>query len=101
MVLHLDDKTAKANDAFMNSEWGPEAAESMCKEVRHLKVPGGMDGKDWTMGDLIDRTPKDLLTKVMLEEKLFTTWSSGRTVLIGDGKTFVFTLGNASGCALP
>ncbi|KAF9285562.1 hypothetical protein BGZ74_001459 [Mortierella antarctica] len=36
------------------------------------------------MGDIIDLTPKDLLTKVMLEEKLFKTWSGGRTVLLGD-----------------
>ncbi|KAG0093824.1 hypothetical protein BGZ93_007721, partial [Podila epicladia] len=32
VVLHLDDKTAKANDSSRNSEWGPEAAESMCKD---------------------------------------------------------------------
>ncbi|KAF9331298.1 hypothetical protein BG006_005849, partial [Podila minutissima] len=63
VVLHLDDKTTKANDAFRNSEWGPEAAESMCKDVRHLKVPGGKDGKVWTMGDIIDLTPKELITK--------------------------------------
>ncbi|KAF9276731.1 hypothetical protein BGZ74_003550, partial [Mortierella antarctica] len=84
VVLHLDVNTAKANDSFRNSEWGPEAAESMCKDVRHLKVPGGKGGKDWTMGDIIDLTPKDLITKVMLEEKLFTTWYGGRTVLLGD-----------------
>ncbi|KAI9240078.1 MAG: hypothetical protein BYD32DRAFT_193624 [Podila humilis] len=56
----------------------------MCKEVRHLKVPGGKDGKDWTIGDIIDLTPKELISKVMLEEKLFSTWYGGRTVLLGD-----------------
>ncbi|KFH63684.1 hypothetical protein MVEG_10377 [Podila verticillata NRRL 6337] len=84
VVLHLDEKTAKENDVFRNSEWGPEAAEAMCKEVRHLRVPGGKDGKDWTIGDIIDLTPKELISKVMLEEKLFSTWYGGRTVLLGD-----------------
>ncbi|KAF9377590.1 hypothetical protein BGX21_003156 [Mortierella sp. AD011] len=36
------------------------------------------------MGDLIDATPKEVICKVMLEEKLFETWTYGRTVLIGD-----------------
>ncbi|KAF9211140.1 hypothetical protein BGZ59_008478, partial [Podila verticillata] len=42
---HLNKDSSKLNDSFRNSEWGPEAAETMCKEVRHLKVPGGKDGK--------------------------------------------------------
>lgn len=81
----LTKETSKSNDSFRNSEWGPEAAEIMCKEVRHFKVPGGKDGQILTIGDLIDRTPKDLISKVMLEEKIFDTWYGGRTVLLGDG----------------
>lgn len=84
LVHHLDKNTAKDNDAFRNSEWGPEAAEQMCKQIGHLPVPGG-NGK-LTMKDLIDRTPKDLISKVMLEEKLFDTWYYRRTVLLGDGE---------------
>ncbi|KAF8950602.1 hypothetical protein BGZ52_002009, partial [Haplosporangium bisporale] len=42
---HLNKDSSKLNDSFRNSEWGPEAAETMCKEVRHLKVPGGKDGE--------------------------------------------------------
>ncbi|KAF8983517.1 hypothetical protein BGZ52_000839 [Haplosporangium bisporale] len=80
----LNKETAKSNDSFRNSEWGPEAAEVMCKEVRHFKVPGGKDGHILTIGDLIDRTPKELISKVMLEEKIFDTWYGGRTVLLGD-----------------
>ncbi|KAF9299716.1 hypothetical protein BGZ74_008726 [Mortierella antarctica] len=57
---------SKDNDAFRNSEWGPEAAEQMCKEVRDFPIPGG--NNRWIMGDLIDRTPKDLISKVTLEE---------------------------------
>ncbi|KAG0342670.1 hypothetical protein BG004_005621, partial [Podila humilis] len=50
VVQYLNNDTAKGNDSFRNSEWGPEAAESMCKEVRHLKVPYGKD-ENMTMGD--------------------------------------------------
>ncbi|KAG0263815.1 hypothetical protein BG011_008015 [Mortierella polycephala] len=64
---------------FRNSEWGSESNEAMIKEFRHLPcVYGG------TMGDLIDATPKDFTSKVFLEDKIFTTWFHGRTVLIGD-----------------
>ncbi|KAG0087222.1 hypothetical protein BGZ92_007499 [Podila epicladia] len=82
MLQHLDGESSKMNDAFRNSEWGPEAAEQMCKEVRDFAIPGG-DG-NLTMTDLIDNTPKHLISKVMLEEKVFDTWYHGRTVLIGD-----------------
>ncbi|KAG0360517.1 hypothetical protein BG005_010541 [Podila minutissima] len=84
VVAYLEKESSKADESFCNSEWGPEAAESMCQEVRDFKVPGGKDGKVLTMGDIIDLTPKDLISKVMLEEKVFDTWYSGRTVLIGD-----------------
>ncbi|KAF9379885.1 hypothetical protein CPB97_008697 [Podila verticillata] len=79
---HLNKISAKDNDAFRNSEWGPEAAEQMCKEVRDFPVPGG--NGQLVLGDLIDRTPKEYISKVMLEEKLFDTWYGGRTVLLGD-----------------
>ncbi|KAG0030242.1 hypothetical protein BGZ82_007514 [Podila clonocystis] len=79
---HLNKDSAKDNDSFRNSEWGPETAETMCKEVGHLKIPGG-NGK-LTMKDLIDRTPKHLISKAMLEEKVFSTWYHRRTVLLGD-----------------
>ncbi|KAG0019607.1 hypothetical protein BGZ81_009672 [Podila clonocystis] len=84
VVLYLDKQSSKEHDSFRNSEWGPEAAEAMCKKVRHLLVPGGKDGKKLTLGDYFDRTPKDLISKVMLEEKVFEAWSDGRTVLLGD-----------------
>ncbi|KAF9316722.1 hypothetical protein BG003_001633 [Podila horticola] len=79
---HLDKDSAKDNDFFRNSEWGPETAETMCKEVRHLKIPGG--NGTLTMKDLIDRTPKHLISRAMLEEKVFSTWYHRRTVLLGD-----------------
>ncbi|KAG0248799.1 hypothetical protein BG011_009910 [Mortierella polycephala] len=67
------------NDSFRNSEYGPESSLMIPTEWRDFKLP--IDG---TMGDLIDATPKDSVSKVMLEEKVFTTWYGARTVLIGD-----------------
>ncbi|KAF9953740.1 hypothetical protein BGZ70_000137 [Mortierella alpina] len=80
-VLNLDKESSKFHDSFRNSEWGPEAAETMAKEVRDFPT---ICGKDKTFGDLIDLTPKELMSKVMLEEKFFETWHGGRTVLLGD-----------------
>ncbi|KAF9548205.1 hypothetical protein EC957_006972 [Mortierella hygrophila] len=40
--------------------------------------------KPGTVGELIDATPADRVSKVMLESKLFKTWHHERTVLIGD-----------------
>lgn len=57
----------------------------MCEVVKDFPVIGGGD-KILTLQDLIDRTPKELISKVTLEEKVFKTWYSCRTVLIGDGK---------------
>ncbi|KAG0321945.1 hypothetical protein BG000_003063 [Podila horticola] len=79
----LNSETSKQNDAFCNSEWGPEAAEEMCKQVRDLKIPGGKDG-NLTMGDLIDKTPKHLISKVMLEEKLNPSGGAGALTAIHD-----------------
>ncbi|KAF9150602.1 hypothetical protein BGX20_005637, partial [Mortierella sp. AD010] len=75
----LDQETGKKHDNFRSSEWGPEAADVMCKEIRDYTAVKGLK-----MGDLIDATPKEVICKVMLEEKLFKTWTHGRTVLIGD-----------------
>ncbi|KAF9382269.1 hypothetical protein CPC16_009452 [Podila verticillata] len=81
-VLTLDKTTSKQNDSFRNSEWGPEAAEQMCKEIKDFPILNG-DGT-LTMNDLFERSPKHLISKVMVEEKIFKTWFSGRTVLLGD-----------------
>ncbi|KAF9121355.1 hypothetical protein BGX30_002622 [Mortierella sp. GBA39] len=65
-----------------NAEWGPIAAQNMMDKTRGFPIHFG-DGKK-TLGDMYDRTPKDLISKVSLEEKIFETWSGGRTVLLGD-----------------
>ncbi|KAG0001403.1 hypothetical protein BGZ79_004723 [Entomortierella chlamydospora] len=71
--------TSKIDGNSRSSEWGPEAADAMCNEVQDYPVVRGL-----RMGDLIGATPKEVICKVMLEEKLFETWTYGRTVLLGD-----------------
>ncbi|KAF9972107.1 hypothetical protein BGZ73_004803, partial [Actinomortierella ambigua] len=66
-------------ERFRNNEWGSEGAMTMADKVRELPTPFGM-----TVGDLIDNTPQEFVSKVMLEEKLYTTWNHGRTALMGD-----------------
>ncbi|KAK3817838.1 MAG: hypothetical protein J3R72DRAFT_460627 [Linnemannia gamsii] len=87
MMHHLDGNSSKAAEehrfrGLENSEWGPLAAEAMCDETRNFPLPIGT--KKMTMGDMYDLTPKEQISKVMLEEKVFNTWYSGRTVLLGD-----------------
>ena len=66
---------------FRNSEWGPESNPEFIEQVKDFKVPGC-----GTVGTLVNATPEANISRVFLEEKLFETWSHGRTVLIGDGK---------------
>ncbi|KAF9126302.1 hypothetical protein BGW39_006726 [Mortierella sp. 14UC] len=72
------------SDNSRESEWGPDATDEMSKAVRHLKGPDE-DGQG-TVGDLIDATDRQLISKVMLEERVFKTWYGGRTVLLGDAR---------------
>ncbi|KAF9190695.1 hypothetical protein BGZ51_008337 [Haplosporangium sp. Z 767] len=81
-------KGAKSNsnsnsNNICESDWGPDAAQAMCNEVRDFVMPSATKTSK-TMGDLIDLTPKELISKIVLEEKVFDTWHAGRTVLIGD-----------------
>ncbi|KAG0019881.1 hypothetical protein BGZ81_009546 [Podila clonocystis] len=69
----------KITQNFKVSEFGPEAVEAVCDLIHHLKIPFG-----GTLGDLIAKTPKECITKVLVEEKHYKTWHYGRTVLIGE-----------------
>ncbi|GJJ71417.1 hypothetical protein EMPS_03767 [Entomortierella parvispora] len=64
---------------FENAEWSPEALESMIKEFRDFPCP-----YNGTIGNLIDETPKDSISKVYLQHKIFQTWHHARSVLLGD-----------------
>ncbi|KAG0368292.1 hypothetical protein BGX24_002881 [Mortierella sp. AD032] len=89
MVLHhLSKKTSKAalEQRFKNTdnaEWGASPAQAMCEETQDVQIDLG-DGKKHTLGELYDLTPKELISKVMLEEKVFKTWHHRRFVLMGD-----------------
>jgi len=85
VTKYLDGFTSKQSEGYSNAEWGSEAAVAMCNEVRDFVIPNGPTDT-LTLGVLIDKTDKDLISKVMLEEKVFKTWYSGRIVLLGDGK---------------
>lgn len=89
MIQFLDKESSKRSDSFRNSEWGAETAEALAREVHVFKVPGGKDGQVRTLGEYIDKTPHDLMAKVMLEEIVFDTGYGGRVVLLGDGKLIV------------
>ncbi|KAF9537190.1 hypothetical protein EC957_008681 [Mortierella hygrophila] len=88
VIHHLNETTSKAamEQRFMNNdnaEWGNHAAAAMCDETRDFPLQLD-DGKKRTMGDLYDLTNKEYISKVMLEDKVFTTWHHGRYVLMGD-----------------
>jgi hypothetical protein len=96
VIHHLDRKASKeaAEQRFRsseNTEWGTLSAQNMCNETRHFPVQLN-DSMQRTLGDLYDKTPIELVCKMMLEEKVFDTWYSGRTVLLGDGKGGFFFL---------
>ncbi|KAG0331990.1 hypothetical protein BG004_001429 [Podila humilis] len=85
MMIHFMDKGSyKRNDSFRTTEWGPESAEALAREVRDFKVPGGRNGVVLTLGDYLDKTPARHLSKVVLEEIVFERWYHKRAVLIGD-----------------
>lgn len=69
---------------FRNSEWTPEFNSKMLKEVYNFPIQHGREGDRKVLGNLIDATDPELISKVFLEVKLFETWYHGRTVLIGD-----------------
>jgi hypothetical protein len=81
MFAHCVKDQGKPEDRnFKFSEWGPEATWPMVEQFSHMRTPYG-----GTIKDLVSNTPKEYITKIMLEDKAFKTWYSGRTVLLGDG----------------
>ncbi|OAQ28367.1 FAD/NAD(P)-binding domain-containing protein [Linnemannia elongata AG-77] len=80
VILQLSTVQEANENKFKNAEWSGDSSDPMIKEVRNFLIPFG----NKTLGDLIDATPQDNISKVFLEDKLFETWNHGRTVLIGD-----------------
>ncbi|CAO3574680.1 unnamed protein product [Mortierella alpina] len=75
--VQLDAASAE-DKAFRNTEWGPEGNEAMIKEIYNFATPYG------PLGQFIDATPRERISKVFLEEKNFETWYHKRVILIGD-----------------
>ncbi|KAG0257472.1 hypothetical protein DFQ27_005083 [Actinomortierella ambigua] len=77
-----DHLRAGSEDSSRSSiHWGPESPSEILAEAHQFKCP-------YSSGsalDLIQATPLDRVSKVLLEEKMFESWYSGRVVLIGDG----------------
>lgn len=100
VVEQLDTYTSRsaeeerATNNAENAEWGSNAAQSMMDKTRGFPIHFG-NGKQ-TLADMYEKTPKNLISKVSLEEKIFETWSGGRIVLLGDGMSFSCVAGKES-----
>ncbi|KAF9410196.1 hypothetical protein BGZ94_001724 [Podila epigama] len=82
IVLNLNKHTKKYHNIFTKSDWGPEDAKELTDMVMDCRIPNGSGNK--TLGDLIACTPKKTISKIMLQEKVYSTWYSGRAVLMGN-----------------
>ncbi|KAF9173072.1 hypothetical protein BGX21_005667 [Mortierella sp. AD011] len=79
VILQIESAAASRDAMFRNSDWGSEGDEGVMHGAFEKMTPLGV-----TVRDLFEATPKEEISKVFLEEKLFETWYGGRTVLIGD-----------------
>ncbi|KAG0231070.1 hypothetical protein BGW41_002326 [Actinomortierella wolfii] len=73
--------TVHHESSFSCSEYAPESTRELLEKIRDIKTPfGGTVGTD-----LVDQTPKERVSRILVEEKLFKTWTDERRcVLIGD-----------------
>ncbi|KAG0262253.1 hypothetical protein BG011_000159 [Mortierella polycephala] len=81
LAVQLGSSTEDDDTALRNSEWNPKTNESMIQTFRDYPVTVG-----GTLGELIDATAPDMISRVALEEKLFETWHHGRTFLPSAGQ---------------
>ncbi|KAF9137549.1 hypothetical protein BG015_002692 [Linnemannia schmuckeri] len=79
----LSEEGSREKGTFKNSDWSSEAAQAMCNEVRDFPIVSGGDNQ-LTLGDLFDWTPKELISKVMLEEKFNPSAGEGGNNAIHD-----------------
>ena len=64
---------------WLNADYNTFNIAQLPEAWRRYKLP--IMGE---IGDLFDKTPKEAISKIVLEERVFETWKHGRTVLIGD-----------------
>ncbi|KAF9428942.1 hypothetical protein BGZ94_000386 [Podila epigama] len=70
------------SNAGPNSEawgWGHLDARKILPEIKRLSTEYGP-----SVGHIIESTPKDSISSVILEDKFFETWNTKRIVLLGD-----------------
>ncbi|KAG0053646.1 hypothetical protein BGZ83_000717 [Gryganskiella cystojenkinii] len=74
-------KSGGVVDTFKTSAWDTRDVEEVISQdwLRNLKIPFG-----GVFGDLLDKTPKDTIARIAMEDKFFRTWYYKRTVLVGD-----------------
>ncbi|KAI1304585.1 hypothetical protein EDD11_005080 [Mortierella claussenii] len=70
----------KLYESWLNADYNTFDTTQLPEAWREHKLP--IMGE---LKDLFENTPKEGISKVVLEEKVFETWKHGRTVLIGDG----------------
>ncbi|KAG0268042.1 hypothetical protein DFQ27_007671 [Actinomortierella ambigua] len=74
-------RVSEGEESVRLSDWETRTEEDLSKQLRGIKLT---QGENVTVGDLIDSTEPELISRVLLEDKLFYTWFEGRTVLLGD-----------------
>ncbi|KAG0285515.1 hypothetical protein BGZ96_010254 [Linnemannia gamsii] len=89
VIKYLSGQMSKETEDSRYEDWGPDATRIMCDEVKDFPIIAGGD-KKLTLGDLIEWSPKECVSKVMLEEKLNPAGGAGATNAILD----VITLSN-------
>ncbi|KAF9977007.1 hypothetical protein BGZ73_007313 [Actinomortierella ambigua] len=64
-------------ESFRQTELGSESLDGIRKVLDNVRIPLG-----GTIGEMIEAT--DNVSNILVEDKLFSVWSEGRTVLMGD-----------------
>lgn len=79
VVRQLESEAQCEEEKFNGIPWEPERAVEMMQEIKDFKIP-----HDRTLGDLFNQTPRESISRIYLEDKLYKTWNHDRIVLIGD-----------------
>ncbi|KAF9427723.1 hypothetical protein BGZ94_004325 [Podila epigama] len=83
-IRSLGDSPVKEEELLNSPEWGSGAIDSNRAELNDFMVLGGHSGRVTTLGDYIEKTSKNSVTKIALGDRVFDSWYHGRTVLLGD-----------------